>query len=693
MLHSSKVLTVSYGTFSCTLEGFDDPVETMKVVAEYFRELSNRDRYFGSEPPTPDPAVLNRLASETIRRPVETEEHEDGVILRPAAPAPAAPAVDAPAEPAESSAPGTTAESEEEAAPIIFLSHRHAATEAAMAESAETGREETANLSRAATESAATAAGEELRKAETPARLRKTDAVSAIAPQAEDETTPSGGNAEEKAPPLATEAAPGGFEAGRDVTPSKETASAAALEGAAAHEAIPARVAARIRRIREALELREPAAATGGETAETDAAGTKGPHSAEATVAEDGAGSPEVIAEKEPAEEAKTPQAVETPPAKGEKEAAAPADGEPETAPAAEQAVTEQLIAHHPSADRPASAGKARDDATGDGGTPTFEEALTTELEREARTSTSDNVLILTREMVRGQERPREQTRTEERAKVADEATASTAKGREQDGHREEAEVLAESLGEKTGGSTSADRAEDAAPALSPRMQRRIRKRIAREELALQRLLEAADKRMNQAEIARKRDEIRHLKAAIAATRSDESLAPEHRSRKGAEKVSEFRRHLAEIDPGKRDAGARKSRRPPLVLVEPIATGTPGKAGAAASEPSTPAEWELALSESPSFDRFITAIEVTSVEALIEAAAAWITYGEGRTRFTRLEISELIAPVCEDFGIQREEVLRAFGQLLREGALTRIAPGDFAMTKRSHFVRGMPMSA
>lgn len=79
---TTKILAVSYGTFSCRLEGFDDSVETMKSVVSYFHELAGHDRFMDMEPQQPDMDTLAELTAEQTGEEVVAEGGPGHVSLR-----------------------------------------------------------------------------------------------------------------------------------------------------------------------------------------------------------------------------------------------------------------------------------------------------------------------------------------------------------------------------------------------------------------------------------------------------------------------------------------------------------------------------------------------------------------------------------------------------------------------------------
>jgi hypothetical protein len=84
------------------------------------------------------------------------------------------------------------------------------------------------------------------------------------------------------------------------------------------------------------------------------------------------------------------------------------------------------------------------------------------------------------------------------------------------------------------------------------------------------------------------------------------------------------------------------------------------------------------------FSDFAEELGATALPDLLEAAAAYLADVEGRTQFSRPMLMGKLREVDEE-GFSREEGLRSFGKLLREGKLQKLSGGRFAVTEETEF--------
>ena len=85
---------------------------------------------------------------------------------------------------------------------------------------------------------------------------------------------------------------------------------------------------------------------------------------------------------------------------------------------------------------------------------------------------------------------------------------------------------------------------------------------------------------------------------------------------------------------------------------------------------------------------FAAFAEVSGAEGiaeLLEAAAAYECFIEGRPHFSRPQIMELVLEYDPDGSFSREEGLRAFGTLLRDGTIRKIRRGQFEVSQDTRF--------
>ncbi|NBE06337.1 hypothetical protein [Paragemmobacter ruber] len=801
---ASKILTVSYGTFSCTLEGFDDPFNTMKAIAEYFRDLAAGDRYFGAEPPTPDAAMLHQIAEREIQRRVEAKIQENGVVLRASeqgadmpAPQVAAPAVaeppaprvtipavvaEVPVAPASTVAPtvapavaavaAPAAESVVEklsrlrseiaAQPVVAPAQTVPVVSLALPAYGEDQEADTldagaladflpedmgvgsADLRDEAGYAAAEAA-DDLYDVPVVEDAPVAQMLTEVPMAAEEEAILLATVEDAVAPlPMETAADEAADEAEIDLSAVLEgvaaEAPAALLEDAAEEAAVEdlsetLRAALAEGPASEVVPEGMPGMATDAEVALSEALAVDAYAAPYEDAPAEGIDTEALLARVTLADETPAPaaaeltpdaddvsiwaetelaDAVEIDPAQGGAASDAPGmDEVAEAAPAPEAAVAEPVpgIELRPGAAEKLQRARARviRIRRGDDAAVALEQAATRKDESAASVAEPAAMDGTAPEMSAAMVVPEKAVDPLDPAETA--ATAPLLSPEDEAELQRELAALRRSEEER-------DAAEAAALAYQSEGRRVFDGPSADE--ALGRLMQQTASEMEGTETKRRQSAIQHLKAAVAATVADRKVTGEKAGE--TETVSRLARYRNDLAmavkaalPGRGAAAAPQGERPaPLVLVSeqridrprpaaaPTATATPirprrvtpaglGMTAAAAGmdlsdEDEDDEDLSNVFDDSKGFVEFVERVGATGFEQILEASAAYIAGIEGRAHFSRPQLMRHLTAVIPPGSFQREDGLRSFGTLLRDGRIAKVRRGQFTLTEESAYL-------
>jgi hypothetical protein len=261
---------------------------------------------------------------------------------------------------------------------------------------------------------------------------------------------------------------------------------------------------------------------------------------------------------------------------------------------------------------------------------------------------------------------------------------------------------------------------------------------VPAEDEAVSRLMAQAATQMGGEETRRRQSAIAHLKAAVAATEADRAVTG-GRSTQGEERMEPYRDDLDRVVRPRRPQAEATTPRPPAVpdpaarptplvlvsaqridqprpaapppsttgsiaprVVMPVrprrpALGQPSaapqammqdtdQAGLDDDDALTPEEAENLFSDATSFQDFADQLGAEALPDLLEAAAVYCAEVLQRPEFSRPLVMRQIAALPGQSQTAREDYLRSFGTLLRQGRITKVKRGMFALTDRSPYL-------
>ncbi|MGX9354796.1 hypothetical protein ACS3SW_06435 [Roseobacteraceae bacterium S113] len=707
MVQNNKILTVSYGTFSCTLEGFEDSFDTMKAIAEYFRDLAADDRYFGAEPPTPDADMLARIAEKEIARRVDATMDDQGILLRAAPAAATAGAAALATGAAIAAAPEATVEESEHTPPPVTQVSENIEEEPAE-DLADDVLETAQELDEQSVPDVLDAVGSDIMDDASEAIEEGLSDADSIADAAVDFAQEYDDN------PIPA--------AVREI---EEEVMDAATSDAPALDVAPDSVAAKLARIRAVVagneaEDQSVASFTEDEHADTDFAETEVSDDVSgieddvlgrvkstiasgdlADDADDGetdaisqTGAPEAedidVAEADVVEEAPAPKPARQPVRvvrvkRGARKPKPDAEEGPVAAAAVAETAAPMMLEDETRVATDVESSLSDED----------EDALMRELaEVEAELSNAQDEMGA--------------AETDDFAENDDDAPVSDLVSKAMNGTFDDDPQDAPQGYD--GYDEDVEQAEEDA-AVDPTVSRSIRaltRRVRMSENAtgqgdrdVSRLMAEADAQMEEPEGRNRRSAIAHLRAAVAATKEERKT--DGAKDASADREAQFRQDLDAVRPRAEDADVKRAAPLKLVAEQRVDLSEdndprgPSEAELRAASSlqsvrprrisprrATPSEGASEGGADSSFMNYAEEIGAQGLPELLEAAAAYLTLVEKRPQFSRPQLMSKVREV-EDADYSREDRLRYFGQLLREGKIEKTASGRFTASEQIGF--------
>lgn len=665
----NKIMTVSYGTFSCTLEGFDDPMGTMREMAEYFRDLSAHDRFFGAEPVQADPEMMNRLALQQAQQ--QAPQQIAAQPIQQAQPVPQPIPQAAPEAPQPSAEPAPASPMQGAAAPLAaaVASTPKAANPTLDVDADDLGDSVAEKLKR-------------LRSAVTTEDADNSD-------YSEDEHATEAPITED-AVALDTNADTEDFDTGLDVSDGndevltfedltqEDTAEVDATEVDAAKEVT--------------ADVITSEAAFTDESIEDEDFGVE--NLLDGVEMDDEIDAVEIVSEREPV-------AVE------------------EISREELNKATGPLVKEVPNSADPHSLTSLPSDVIKAGSATKIEArespAPKPEVQNGPVAGNYDSFSDFARSFATSEDSEKNEFDFDGSSSAAPAATSAPAT-QAPEAEAPETEIIEAEAAETM--ITPAAAPEPNATRADKQARRDAMTETEDEDQALERLMSATSSRLEDSEGSVRRASIAHLKAAVAATKADSSIADAAAAKEEAE-LDQYRADLARVvRPGKgsNDADTSKlaDRPSPLVLVseqridesDALADDVrPRRVGstAAGDEAEKPAasvqemadevsEFEddtniFADNETEAFTAYIARHQVKELPEMLEAAAAHYSFVENVQQFTRPMLMRKVSTIAPDNAVSREDGLRAFGTLLREGKIVKDEDGKFVIASNSRFMR------